>query len=248
MSDRERQAICCICGTVRTCKRARNHREENYWMRRPVNLDWSRETGDLKCQECGKVTTHALLHPEGDWAADHAEMLQHVALGGSHPRFAGPLWDEDRNRVRDRYRQSNFPRNPYVSHKWWKSDENEAREAGQQWFLAMCGEPVAVPERKVDGTSIDDYQAPTQLTDPDRAEHENLDVDTGLTWTQDGVCVNCLRVRNDWLFAKRRKLMAEWFEYLHKHPEKVPDDHVEKLIETFEVIRCSIVAKQEADR
>lgn len=212
MSDQLKQALCCTCGAVRTFKRARNHQEENYWLHRPVNRDWARELGDLKCEPCGKVTTHALLHRDGDWAVDHAEMLQRVALGDrqAHPRFQEEsTWaDKELAHITEQYRQSNYPRNPFVSHKWWKSDENDARKAGKKWFPAMCGEPVAVPENQRGGHDITELQAPTQLTDPDRTEHENLDVDSGLWWTQDGTCVNCLRVRNNWLLDKRRKDVA----------------------------------------
>lgn len=211
MSEQLRPALCNTCGTLRTFKRARNYQPENYWLKRPVDLDWSRELGDLKCETCGKVTTHALLHPEGDWAADHAETVQRIALGDlkAHPRFQDPWAAKDLVRIIDRYRQSNYPKNPFVNHRWWKSDENEAREAGQKWFRAMCGEPVEVPaEHRSNGSSITELEAPTQVTDPERSEHENFDAETGLWWTADGVCVNCLRVRNNWLLDKRRKEVA----------------------------------------
>lgn len=200
-----RQALCCVCGQVRQFRRVlRNHREENYWLSRPVDRDWHRETGDMKCAECGRVTTHALLHPEGDWAVDHAEVLQRVALGCSDPRTDGEMFAKAREQMRNQYRQSNFPSNPYVTHKWWKADENKARDAGEKWFPAMCGEPVAVPDKPGEGRTITEMEAPTQIADPDRTDHDNLDVDSGLWWSEAGACVNCLRVRHEWLLDKRR--------------------------------------------
>lgn len=206
MSEPMRRALCCTCGSLRTFRRARNHREENYWLGvRPVDLDWSRELGDLKCSQCNRVTNHALLHPEKDWAADHAELIQHIALGGN----SGRVTDSTVTRVRELYRQNNFPKNPFVNHRWWKSDENEARTAGKQWFPALCGELVAVPEEaRENGRDITTFEAPTHVTDPDRADHENFDPETGLWWTSDGQCVNCLRVRNTWLLEQRRKDVA----------------------------------------
>jgi hypothetical protein len=234
VSEKLKQALCCECGQLRTFKRSRNHHQENYWLSGPVDRDWHRELGDLKCQNCGKVTTHALLHRDGDWAADHAEMLQRVALGGTDPRLDNEHFSHDLARVRERYRQSNFPRNPYVRHRWWKSDEDEARKAGDRWFPGMCGEMVALPETPSKGTDITEFNAPTHITDPCRADHENLDVETGLWWTSDGECVNCLRVRHNRLIAKRRELLNEWLGWLRARPERVPDEHVELLIAAFE--------------
>lgn len=230
--QRVRQALCCVCGQVREFKMARNHRHENYWLHGPVDRDWHRELGDLKCAECGKVTTHALLHATGDWACGHAEELQRAALGDlKGTRFEHESWKKDLPALRQKYRQSNYPRNPLVSHKWWKSEENAARRAGEKWFPAMCGEMVAVPEEAREGSDITEMQAPTQITDPARTEHENLDVESGLWWTQDGTCVNCLKVRNSWLMTKRRDLLKEWLIWLAAHGDKkIADDQVETLI------------------
>ena len=38
MSGQLRKALCCTCGNVRTCKQSRNHRVENYWLRRPSTM------------------------------------------------------------------------------------------------------------------------------------------------------------------------------------------------------------------
>src|ERR1700733_5940133 len=48
-----RQALCCVCGQLRTFDRARRCRWENYWFRWQVDRDWHRETGELKCDQCG---------------------------------------------------------------------------------------------------------------------------------------------------------------------------------------------------
>ena len=239
MSDQLRQALCTMCGTLRTCKRARNYQPENYWLNRPVDLDWSRELGDLKCETCGKVTTHALIHPDGHWAADHAERIQRVALGDrkAYPRFQDERAAKDLVRIIKRYRQGNYPSNPFVFHRWWKSDENKAREAGQKWFPAMCGEPVEVPEEhRFNGTDVTELEAPTQVTDPERTEHENFDVETGLWWTASGVCVNCLRVRNDWLLDKRRIEVATLLMKLAATIDSLDAPTVHKLADLADTV------------
>lgn len=224
------QALCCVCGNLRTCRQPRNHRRENYWLRGAVDLDWHRETGDLKCDECRRVTTHALIHPPTDAHRDHAERLTNVALGGDDP-----VDTATKDHVIESYRQSNYPANPYVNHRWWTKDEKAAREAGKTWFRAMCGEPVAVPESEEKSCSITGFAAPTQLTDPEQTEHENLDVESGLWWSEAGTCVNCLRVRNKEHVARRRKLLSEWLVWIYARPdERVPDEHVELLIAAFE--------------
>lgn len=189
------QALCCVCAQLRTYKRARNQR--GYWGDR----NWHRSIGDLKCTACGAITTHALLNDRTDWD----EKLQLLALGITNDQSWSP---EHMKSVQAKYRQSNYPRNPFVTHEWWTTDEDEARLAGKKWFTAMCGEAVEVPESRSDGVPLADFQAPTQVTDPQRTEHENLDAESGLWWTQDGTCVNCLRVRHNWLLDQRRKDLA----------------------------------------
>ncbi|WP_283608692.1 hypothetical protein [Mycolicibacterium poriferae] len=125
-------------------------------------------------------------------------------FGGPSP-YTYDVSEDGRESLRERY-FAQFPRNPFVHHRHWKSEEREARKAGKTWFRAMCGEPIPVPEEvRENGQTITDVKAPTQLTDPDRTEHENLDVETGLWWTADGECVNCLKVRHDWLLQEQRK-------------------------------------------
>jgi hypothetical protein len=106
--------------------------------------------------------------------------------------------------LRERY-FAQFPRNPFVTHKWWKSDEDQAREAGREQFRAMCGEMVDLPDTPRPGATPSEFLAPTQLTHPDVTEHGNLDVETGLWWTADGWCVHCLEMRHGWLLKEQRK-------------------------------------------
>ena len=196
------KALCCTCGSIRECRRPRNHRAENYWFRGPINNDWHRETGDLKCEECGRITTHALLHPQGDSYRDHAEMLQLIGLGWHNSHFT----EAQKADIVSRY-HSSFPANPYMHHLWWKNEENDAREAGQTMFTAMCGALIPVPTRRIEGKDVTEFRAPEQLTDPELMEYEHLDVDTGMYWDV-GDCVNCLRYRNDKLLRERREALV----------------------------------------
>lgn len=201
MSDRERQAICCTCGTVRTCKRARNHREENYWLSGPINRDWHRETGELKCSECGRITVHALLHPAGDWAVDHAEMMQRIATGNAHSRFS----EAELVEVRSKFRKG-LPRNPCLEHLWWQEDAKEAVDAGCSTFLALCGEtlPIRMAEGGRDHRSRDDQQVRPEEVEGGEVE----DSTTGHSWAEIS-CVDCLRVWHQELLRRRRKVLAE---------------------------------------
>ena len=196
------QALCCQCGQLRTVS-------PNYYRIDDQNRGgglftdprgWF-DTRTLKCGHCQAHTRHAMLSEPDKVSRDIAEEYQNYVLGGDSPHQYTP----DRERLRAEY-FAQFPRNPFVNHRWWKSDERQAREAGKTWFRAMCGEPVEVPEEvRENGRTITDMEAPTQIADPERAEHENLDVETGLWWTADGVCVNCLKVRHDWLLKEHRK-------------------------------------------
>lgn len=205
MSDVPRKALCCTCGAIRTCKRARNHREENYWFRRPVDLDWHRETGDLKCSECGRVTTHALLHPEGDWAANHAEMMQRVATGNTHGNFTDDQLDE----VRRKFRQG-FPRNPELNHFWWTGYAQAAWDSGRCTVLALCGEPMKVQRdpSKRSSPSRSDRSDDRQIQPERVRDQEYEDPDTGLWWTETD-CVDCLRVWHLELLRRRREVLAD---------------------------------------
>ncbi|WP_163890046.1 hypothetical protein [Mycolicibacterium hippocampi] len=165
-------------------------------------------TGTLKCSHCGTRTRHALIEHEEDYLRDFAEEYQRYALGGQWNGQYPP----DRERLREEY-FAQFPRNPFVTHKWWKSAEDQARAAGQKQFPAMCGEMVPLPDSPRPGATPSEGVAPTQMTDPEQTQHENLDVETGLWWTEDGWCINCLRVRHDWLLKENRtQLLTQLLE------------------------------------
>jgi hypothetical protein len=86
-----RQALCCECGQVSEFKQARNWRG---WF--GDNSEWHRELGDLKCDQCGSLTPHALLSADPDRHRD--EEMQRAALGED---VGG--WDYQR--LRREYRQ-----------------------------------------------------------------------------------------------------------------------------------------------
>lgn len=131
-----RQALCCTCGSLRTCHRPRNHRQENYWLAGTVDRNWHRETADLKCGVCRQVTRHALLvRGQSDWR-DHAEELQRIALGGD----TSSTWVDVR-RIREQYR-AGARGNPYRSHIWYRGDAEKAKKEQTFTVTAFCGEVV----------------------------------------------------------------------------------------------------------
>lgn len=203
MSDQIKQALCCVCGALRTCRRPRNYRRENRWLLGPVDRDWSRETGELKCEACGEITVHAIIT-----GSDHAEEIHKVAIGWT-------LNAEADDRIRARWRQGR-PENPYLHHIWWRVDEQEAREAGRSHFLALCKASVPVPRKRPDerdwSISSDELVAPSEFHDVDRE-----DPATGLWW-YDIDCVDCLRRSNAITLSRQRKLLKE---HLAKVVEKI---------------------------
>lgn len=231
MSTR-RQAICCECGNTRTCERPRNYRMENYWFNYPINNDWAREVGDLKCSACGRITQHALLQPDNCYR-DHAEVLQQLALGFNN---SGHFSEERLADIRQKYRQA-FPRNPFTRHKWWKSVEDDARAAGRTEFPAMCGEMLEVPEERYPGGDVTELKAPSQINDPDELDFECLDVETGMYWDV-GDCVNCLAYRNAWLVNKRRDELRELFIKFATLTQNLDAAQVEKIWTVLQEIPC----------
>ena len=192
-------ALCCICGNIRTCRRPRNYRRENYWLRGPIDNDWHRETGELKCAKCGRDTTHAILLPDDIWR-EHAERIHREAIG----YVTKNLTDEDRERIQTAWRQG-LPRNPIVRHHWWIGDETKAREAGQTHLLAICKEPVPVPQRQSckpgEGVDRDELIQPRQYGD---VEYE--DPRTGLSWYVVH-CTDCLLRSNEIALQEQRKAL-----------------------------------------
>lgn len=200
-SDRTMQALCCTCGALRTCRRPRNYRRENFWLNVPVDRDWHRETGDLKCGNCREVTRHAILLPESTWR-DHAEDIHKMAIGWEFKNIA----PEVHRRVRERWREG-FPRNPYLGHQWWVSDETKAREAGETHVLTMCKMYVPLPKRVCkpgNGVDRDVFVAPEQYG----SEAEYEDPDTGLSWAWMS-CPDCLRRSNAIALDEQRQALKE---------------------------------------
>jgi hypothetical protein len=197
-----RQALCCVCGQLRTFGRARNNRWENYWFRRPIDRDWHRETGELKCEQCGRVTVHALLHREDAGSfRDHAELMQSIALGCTSNRMTEHVASE----AKRKYRQADLPRNPYLHHRYWVNEARTAWRAGQREVTALCGEPMALvrdPDANRSDTPSDELITPEEVRD-----QEYEDPETGLWWLEMD-CVDCLRVSNAERLSKRQRLLA----------------------------------------
>jgi hypothetical protein len=195
-----RQALCCVCGQLRTFDRARNNRWENYWFRRPVDRDWHRETGELKCDRCGRVTVHALLHRDDDSFRDHAELMQSIALGSTSNRVT----KQEAAEIKRKYREG-LPRNPYLRHSYWTSEARKAWQNGQREVVALCGETMALhrdPDAHRSDTPAHELQAPAEFRD-----QEYEDPETALWWVEMD-CVDCFRVGNVWALAERQKLLA----------------------------------------
>ncbi|MCV7417787.1 hypothetical protein [Mycolicibacterium litorale] len=207
---------------------------ENYWFNYPINNDWHREVGDLKCSACGRITRHALLNPANDsYYRDHAEVLQQLALGFSNN---GHFSEERLSDIRRAYRQA-FPRNPFTRHKWWRSDEDAARAAGHTQFPAMCGEMLDVPEKRYPGGDVTELRAPSQINDLDELNFERLDVETGMYWDV-GDCVNCLAYRNAWLVNKRREELKYLFIKMAASTESLDAAQVQKIWSVLQEIPC----------
>lgn len=240
MSDQVKQAMCCICGSLRECRRPRNYRQENYWLRGPVDLDWHRETGDLKCAECGRVTAHALLHPAGFELRDHAEMMQRVATGNSHSHFKN---QQQLDEVAAKFRQG-FPRNPELNHFRYDHDAQAAWDAGRRTVKALCGAQMPVhrdpsgpsSSKKARGAQ-DDRQIKPKLV----RDQEYEDTETGLWWSEVD-CVDCLRVWHLELLSRRRvvladvmtKFLADLLADNGGYPKKIDLRTIESLVVAFE--------------
>ena len=203
MSDQQLKALCCTCGAVRTCRRPRNYRHENYWLAGPIDRDWHRETGDLKCAECGRVTTHAIIRPEGDGFRDHAEMMQRVATGNGHGHFNAEQLVE----VRRKYNQGQ-PHNPELLHLWYRTDAQEDWDAGRRETTSLCGRKVKLhrdPSSKGNRSRADESDD-SQITPREIRDQEYEDEKTGMSW-QEMDCVDCLRTWHLELLRQRRAVL-----------------------------------------
>lgn len=193
-----KQALCCVCGNIRQCRRPRNYRRENIWLHEPVDREWHREVGDLKCDECGRITTHAIILPGTDGLRDHAETLRKIATGWTRSH----LNDRDYDRIRTAWRQGT-PQNPRKRHLWWTTDLNAARTAGQTTFKAICLADIPVPqmqsEKGANGYDFDELIAPNRFHDVDYEDPE-----TGLWWYEVD-CTDCLHRSNTIALNEQRK-------------------------------------------
>ncbi|OBK12969.1 hypothetical protein A5637_20665 [Mycolicibacterium fortuitum] len=205
MSGQQLKALCCTCGSVRTCRRPRNYRPENYWLRGPVDRDWHRETGDLKCESCERVTTHAIIT-----GSDHAESLREVATGWHYKN----LTEADRKRIIQAWRHGT-PQNPQKRHLWWTSDLQKAREAGKSTFPAICKTEIPVP--KIQSEKGNKSYAHDELIAPNRFHDvEYEDESTGLWWYEVD-CTDCLFRSNAMALEDQRKtLKAKMQEIVNK--------------------------------
>lgn len=243
MTDSLKQALCCICGSLRTCRRPRNYRSENFWLSGPIDRDWHREVGDLKCEACGRVTTHAIIQPEKDVFRDHAEMMQRVATGNNHGHFNATQLDE----VAEKFRRGT-PRNPYLRHYWYRERAEEAWDAGRRTVKGLCGEPMTLdrdPRQFHENSSGDQRWDDDQQFKPMTVrEVEYEDSETGLWWTESD-CVDCLRVWHLQLLAQRRKELGELMTHFMAdlladnagYPKKIDLRTVNTLIEALESAR-----------
>lgn len=244
----EKTALCCLCGAVRTCRRPRNHRAENYWFSGPIDHDWHRETGDLKCQECGRVTTHAIIHPDKDVFRDHAEMMQRVATGNNHGHLNAAQLDQ----VAEKFRQGT-PRNPYLRHYWYNCQAQEAWDAGRRTVKGLCGEPMSIERDPSGPSSSESYGDDDRQIEPRTVgDVEYEDPDTGLWWTESD-CVDCLRVWHLELLRQRREklgelmtqFMADLLADKAGYPKKIDLRTVDALIEALESARQRVVTAAE---
>lgn len=189
------QALCCLCGELRTCVRPRNHVGEMNPLYQPRG-DGHREVGDLKCANCGRITRHALLSPNRPENRDHDERMQRVALGSARPG----LTDEELARLRRNYRYGS-PRNPFLEHIFYAESLEKARTDGSVCAEALCGELAKVDVARFDyGDSylVADYQEPEEVRD-----QEYEDPHTGMWWVAQD-CVDCLRISNQMAARSKR--------------------------------------------
>ncbi len=203
-------AFCTICAQPRSTTR-------------PRNRDWNSEMGDLKCDACGKVTRHALIR-----GVSHDENRYALALGMPDSYNGKP-----NERFMDEYRQG-FQVNPELLHVWWVKDENAAKERGEQYVRAFCGEMTKIPPgepQPYTGTPGKPYGDTIDRSyDPD---------DVG-EWRRMS-CVNCHRVENHLEAVRRRKVLASLMttalaELLDPPRAGIYDDHSAALIDALRAV------------
>lgn len=202
-------AICTVCATTRSAKQ-------------PRNKNWKNETGELKCATCQTITRHALVH-----GGDRDEREHALALG---------MPDEYGNfdpRRMDAYDRSRT--NPKLLHVWWTKDEKAARERGERFVRAFCGQMAKIPAGEVQS-----YTGPSKKPYGDTLDGRSYDPDDVGEWRRMS-CVNCNRVENHLEAVRRRKRLAELMttalaELLDPLRANIFDGHSEALIAALENI------------
>ncbi len=216
-------ALCCECGNLRTCKRPRNRTYGS----RPDGTE--RATGDLKCSACNRITRHALLSEAAVEYRDMFEIDDAWARGmppgpdtylGTNPKALADL--------RDTYRRAQ-PQNPFLSHIWFKSEADEARERGEATVRAYCGVWVPLPKDGGRDLTEQDYEP--------IARSEEYEGPDGEFWV-DMDCVDCVRVANDRRRRRRAKQVADWLPWVTARVlnESLPTEDVDELHRALEVI------------
>ncbi|MDM1896012.1 hypothetical protein PP299_07375 [Mycobacteroides abscessus] len=227
----ERQALCCECGKLRTCRRPRNYRQENWWLSGTVDRNWHRELGDLKCAECGKVTVHALLYQAGDTFRDHAERIERIALGGSDPlnKDAPGVAQQ----IKENYRIGRQT-NPYLIHLLRVCDENKARAEGRSWVTTLCGERRELPPMDVPMK----VHSNVGLLDPiyeDLDPEYDDDAPAGMGW--EGInCPDCYRISNERRLRELRAALLAKLNALIKAAQELDASTVGRLIAVTEEV------------
>lgn len=202
----ERQALCCECGNLRSCRRPKNYREENFWLNRPVDRSWHRETGDLKCEHCARTTRHALLYREGDGFKDHAERLERIALGGSDPLDAESSGVTEQ--IKKNYRIGRQT-NPHLRNSWWTGDADQARALGTSTVVTLCGDKYEIPDNPVAYDDDEDEIGPAQTRAAQYHRQIFSDDSPPEGWDYQD-CPDCTRVVNEWVIERNRNyLMAK---------------------------------------
>ncbi|BDY31451.1 hypothetical protein hbim_05403 [Mycolicibacterium mageritense] len=225
-------ALCCECGALRTVS------DDYYSRRQDPNDSYSdqgrkegwRRTMSLKCDACGVRTRHAVLNPPGAFR-DGDERRQLIALGDSDTSDY-PFSEEHIARLRQEYRQL-FPRNPYLRHRYWTKEANQAWDDGSKKVIALCGEPITLECDPRQPSKKKEAETPGYLVADQLSDTEYEDPETGMWWI-DMACVDCCRVSNNNHRAHQRKRLELFLANFARSPELIPDSHVGGLIETLE--------------
>lgn len=225
------RALCCECGALRTV--SSNFSFPRSDVDRVVEAAFDdprgwRCTGTLKCDHCGRPTRHALLRD--DLRRDYAEEVQRFILGGDE--LTG-TYQPDLNRLRKWY-MPQFPRNPYLKHRWSADAEAEARRRRLSHLIALCGASAPLPSNAV-YVSYDDCDGfvPEEVRD-----QEYEDAETGLWWV-DMDCVDCLRVANQKRLEWRREDLALRLSKLALEAESLDAATVDQLLAATEFVASS---------